>query len=100
MLTKESFCKALALIQEQEHIDDKVSEALSLVGDGYYLYGSENKFRQALLMVLAETMQDKGDWIDWWLYEDVEKAVWYPDGERVSLERTEELYDYLVGAAE
>ena len=37
-LSKESFCKALALIKEQDHINDRVSEALELVCGNRVVY--------------------------------------------------------------
>ena len=53
MITKETFCKALQMIHEQEEINRKVSESLTMIGDGYFIYGPKNKFLEALLMGLA-----------------------------------------------
>ena len=53
---------------------------------------------QALLEVLAEVLEDKNDWIEWWLYEDVEKLVsWEENGEEVTADLTEPeaLWDFL-----
>ena len=36
-ITKETFCKALALIQEKEEINAKFRKALDMVGDGHYV---------------------------------------------------------------
>ena len=44
MLSKETFCKALRMIKEQEEIDEKFAHALDLVCDGHYVYGTKNKF--------------------------------------------------------
>ena len=44
MLSKETFCKALRMIKEQEEIDEKFDHALDLVCDGHCVYGTKNKF--------------------------------------------------------
>lgn len=98
-LSKEDFCHCLALINEQECIDEEFSKALSTVGDGHFLYGADNKYHKALLIVLNKLFCDEADYIGWWLYEDVEKKV----RETVSgkdieynLESPEALYDFLL----
>lgn len=65
MISKETFCSALRMILEQEEIDRKFSDALALVGDGYYVFGDRNKYYAALLMVLKEAVNDQYDYI--WL---------------------------------
>lgn len=37
MITKETFVKALQLIQEQQEINHQFAKALDLVGDGHYM---------------------------------------------------------------
>lgn len=69
MISKETFCKALQMIQEQSETDAKFGRALDLVGDGHYVFGVKNKYFEALLLVLEEAMNDKYDYIDWWLHE-------------------------------
>ena len=61
MISKELFCKALRLIREQEATDEDFGRALQKVGNGHFVFGIENKYRQALLMVLKETMNDQYD---------------------------------------
>lgn len=98
MLKKETFCKALALIGEQEAINDKVGEALDLVCDGYLLFGVNNKYHEALLLVLKESMHDKYDYIGWWLYEaGPDYRVWTEDGSKEwDLKEPGALYDFIV----
>ena len=48
MISKETFCKALRMIREQEETDKKFSDALNLVGDGHYVFSVENKCHTAL----------------------------------------------------
>ena len=42
MITKETFVKALQLIQEQQEINHQFAKALDLVGDGHYVFGVNN----------------------------------------------------------
>jgi len=72
MLSKETFCKALTMIREQRQINETFSDALELVGEGYYCFGVNSRYLDALLMVMKEAMDDKYDYIDWWLYEAAE----------------------------
>ncbi len=44
MISKKTFCEALALIKEQESTDEQFSKALSKVGDGHFLFGVGNKY--------------------------------------------------------
>lgn len=97
MLTKETFCKALELIREQDQINSKVEEALQLVGNGYYVFGTENRYYRALLLVLKELLNDRFDYIEWWLYDAGDYVVENADGSRKwDLTEAESLYDYLV----
>ena len=41
MISKETFCKALRLIEAQREIDRQFSKALELLGNGYYVFGHE-----------------------------------------------------------
>ena len=49
--------------------------------------------------MLRESMNDTGDVISWWLYEDVEKIItWTENGKEIKYDVTgiDDLYDYLV----
>ena len=97
LLCKETFCKALQMLEQQEDTDDKFSKALNLVGDGYFLYGTKDLYREALLMVLKEAMNDRYDYIDWWLYDTDDYHVWTKDGKHEwNLQEPAALYDYIV----
>lgn len=98
VLSKETFCKALRMIKEQESIYDEVSEVLRKVSDGYVPLGSNNKWLEALRMVLKETVNDQYGYIEWWLYEAADDfKVWEADGGKEwCLREPEALYDYIV----
>ena len=97
-LSKESFCKALALIKEQEEINDQFSKALNQVGNGHFVFGTGNRYLEALLLVLKEAVNDKYDYIGWWLYEAAEDyTVWSGDEKQGwCLKEPEALYDFII----
>ena len=97
-LSKETFLKVLRLIQEQDQINHDFSCALQTVGNGFIAFGTENKFYEALMLVLEELFGDKSDYISWWLYEASDDyTVETVDGsQKWDLRETEALYDYLV----
>ena len=98
MLSKETFVRALRLIQEQADIMDAVRQQLGRLGEKPTYFNIDSLHLQALLEVLAEVMEDKNDWIEWWLYEDVEKLVsWEENGVEVTADLTEpeDLWEFL-----
>ena len=97
MIEKDTFCKCLALIQEQEQIDIQFSKALDLVGNGHFVFGAENRYLRALLLVLKEVMDDQYDYIDWWLFETSDYMVWTGDEKKEwCLKEPAALYDFIV----
>ena len=98
MLSKETFVRALRLIQEQADIMGAVRQQLGRLGEKPTYFNIDSLHLQALLDVLAEVMEDKNDWIEWWLHEDVEKLVsWEENGEEVTADLTdpEDLWEFL-----
>lgn len=97
-ISKETFSKALRLIKEQEDCDEQFSKALQEMGNGHFVFGTNNKCLDALLLVLTEVVQDKHSYISWWLYntsEDYEVSL--SDGSKKwCLKEPEALYDYLM----
>ena len=98
MITKETFCKALRLIKEQEEVDRQFSEALQMVGNGHYVFGTPNRCLEAALLVLVEAVGDKYEYIDWWLFELFnDYKITSADGSQSwDLTTPEALYDYIV----
>ena len=97
MIAKETFKKVIELIRKQEQVNDKITDTLSLFcdGNGLMFTGSEYYY-EALMLLLKESMNDEGDYIGWWLYEDVEKVIYLEDGTERRLDTIEELYDFLL----
>ena len=99
MLRREGFCKALRMIRDQESIDEQFSKALNLVGNGHFVFGTENKYLLALRDVLKEAVNDQYDYIDWWLYEAADDfEIWEADCTmKYCLKEPEALYDFITG---
>ena len=99
LLTKATFCKALRMIKEQDTINDEVAAALGKVSDGCYTFGCNNKWFDALMMVLKEAVNDRYNYVEWWLYEATDDCkVWEnkEGGKEWCLKEPESLYDYIV----
>lgn len=97
MIGKDTFCKCLALIQEQEQINEQFTKALKLVGNGHFVFGTENRYLTALLLVLKEAMNDKFGYIDWWLYDTSDYMIWSGDEKKEwYLKKPEALYDFIL----
>lgn len=97
MISKETFCKALRLIREQEEVDRQFSEALQTVGNGHYVFGTPSRYLDAAILVLVEAVGDKYEYIDWWLFELGDKVISMADGSQSwDLSTPEALYDYIV----
>lgn len=98
LISKETFCKALSLIKEQEQCDETFSKALQKMGNGHFVFGCTNKLLAAVLLVLSEAMADKNDYINWWLYNlSDDYNVSLSDGSNTwNLKNPEALYDFLI----
>ena len=96
MIAFELFDKIISAIKEQDETDEKVSQAMELLCDSWVMMNSKNRKYIALSKLLTEVMQDKGDWIGWWLYEDVKKEAFLKNKKVVDLSTTKQLYDFLV----
>jgi len=97
-ISKETFCKVMAFIREQETTDEKISDALSEVCGSHIIYGVDNRYLAALRLILKEVLDDKYDYIEWWLYGAKDDfKVTTVDGEQSwDLKEPEALYDYIV----
>lgn len=100
MISKELFCKTIADIQKQDRKISEFDHALGKICDSAVVFDADNLYLAALLRILKEQLDDKADTIEWWLYEDVRKCIWFDleDGRRMryDMPTTESLYDYLT----
>ena len=99
MLTKETFVDAISKFKQHEELMDRLDSVCREFGDFRPSLDFGNLHLQALLAVLKESMNDKHDYISWWLYEGTDQTVsWEEDGQWVAVELKDAgaLYDYLV----
>ena len=100
MISKEIFIKIITMIQEQEKIDEEIGHALEKVCGSFVIFGTNNLFRNAVLLLLKEVCNDCYDYIGWWLYETDDYRIWYKDinDEEVvlNLKNIEDFYKYIV----
>lgn len=100
MISKELFCKTIADIQEQDRKISEFDHALGKICDSAVVFDADNLYLAALLRILKEELDDKADTIEWWLYEDVRKCIWFDleDGRRMRYDMpiAESLYNYLT----
>ena len=87
MLSKETFCEALRKIQAQKDRDEQFSKALTLMGDGHFVFEGGAPLLAALLDVLKEAVNDQyAPGYEVWT--DDEKTKW-------CLKEPEVLYDFI-----
>lgn len=102
---------AISKIREQEERYRELNKALMKFNDSWCGFGMDNGYLDALIEVLEESMHDKGETIQWWLWElpsllriknnenNVATVTWTDsNGEKQERDLTtvESLYDYLV----
>ena len=103
MLTKETFVDAISKIKQHEELMDRLDSVCREIGDFRPSLDFGNLHLQALLAVLKESMNDKHDYISWWLYEGTDHIVsWEENGRTVSVDLTDvnDLYDFLAKNAD
>lgn len=100
MISKELFCKTIADVQEQTRKISEFNHALGKICNSTVVFDADNLYLTTLLRILKEELDDKADTIEWWLYEDVRKCIWFDleDGRRMryDMPTAESLYDYLT----
>ena len=100
MISKELFCKTIADIQAQDKKMHEFDVALNKNSHSSVVFDADNLYLSALIRLLEEELDDKAGTIQWWLYEQVRKCIWYDfkDGRRMryDMPTAESLYDYLT----
>jgi hypothetical protein len=94
IMTKKQFVDRINLIQKF-HIEQYILNSLiNKITDGYSIVTIGNSIVQEIIVMIEEDMDCK-DILDWWLYEDVDKVLYYKDKE-ISVRTLDELYDYII----
>lgn len=98
MISKEKFIEYMANYKELEDIEDKIDEALKLLGkdlNGFYL----DRHHTLMLNMLRDLVNDRNDYISYYIYEcnwgkDKNNCV-LDDCVEYSLDSYESLYDII-----
>lgn len=99
MLTRKTFVDAISKIQKHEELMERLDSVCREFGSFRPSLDFGNLHLQALLEVLKEAMDDKYDYISWWLYDGSDHVVsWTEDGQDVSVDLTDvnALYDFFT----
>jgi hypothetical protein len=99
MLTKKEFTDAMNAIVAQNKADDEICRAITSFCNDSCFYDTKYATR-GLLDLLVSTMQDKCEWIEYWLYELDCGAKYRPssvtqDGKPIKLKTITDLYALL-----
>ena len=105
MITKAEFIKAIEALKQQDAIDDNFQIHMEAAFPGSYAPIYENCLWSLSIHLLELAMEDRYEYIDWWVWEtkfgkDNPNVTWNSsDGEPEKvwvLDTPEALYDYLV----
>lgn len=96
MIPENLFMKTIENIQKQREKVSRFNDALDEICDGWPIFDTNNLYLESLLDILKEIFHDDNDWIEWWLYEDVEKKVWYDDGTEIDITEPKAFCNFLI----
>lgn len=97
-ISKEDFVRYMNIIEKYREDSDKLSDVISSIGDGYFIFNAADNLMYAISEILGRltnsvTTDDYGNDIDYYLFED-SKKVWVNE-EEFDISTPEKLYDFL-----
>lgn len=94
----ELFKKTINTIKEHKKWQDDVTDFLEekICTDTWAFCNVGENLINLLIEILEKEFDDIGKWIDWWLFEDVEKIVYYQDKQNRNVEKIEDFYQFLL----
>ena len=96
MLSKEKFIQYLNSIKNLDHEVDKWEDFLKIDIFKSPLFQRSFDLIDIVIKYLSDNNTDIEDLISWWLYEDVDKLIFLPDGTTINVETSDKLYDYIM----
>ena len=96
MLSKEKFIQYLNSIKNLDHEVDKWEDFLKIDIFESPLFQRSFDLIDIVIKYLSDNNTDIEDLISWWLYEDVDKLIFLPDGITIDVETPDKLYDYIM----
>jgi len=94
VLSLKEFKHTIEVIQEHEKDSNKLTEIMLKNSVGIIDYGFD--IVAHLVKLLENVMDDKDEWISWWLWEDVPKIVYEKEEPIYDLTAVEDLYYYIT----
>ena len=96
IMTKELFVKRLQLIQNFRSQQETIGKFMEKFIDGWAIVTFGDYLVDEILEMIIEDMEiEDKELISWWLYEDVEKIIYFNKVE-IDVETPEKLYDYII----
>ena len=99
MIRKDDFVRSINAILEQAERDEEINNALDVICNNDYsscVAETSTIITTALIELLGNLTNDEDDYINWWLYEDVDKVVTDVFGNKIEMDTPEKLYDFLI----
>lgn len=93
-MNKEKFIKIMESIQEHSKTQEIFGNSLKLISDSFPIITFGDKLISELIEILEDELKDIDNYIEWWLYEDVEKVV-YVNKKEIDVRTLDKLYDFL-----
>lgn len=95
-MTKEQFIKKMSLIQNFHSEQETLSTLINKLTDGFSVVTMGNYLITEIIDNINKDLEieDKG-LIEWWLYEDVDKVIYFKDSS-LSVRSLEELYEFII----
>ena len=98
MISFKTFKKVITGIQQHRQWQDRCTKFINqeICTDSRAFVTAGDDLSAITLKLLEEIFDDKGEWINWWLYEDVEKVVGFSDGTSKNISKLKDLYNFLL----
>lgn len=102
MISKKTFVNTINKIIDYNNMSNEINDVFSKYRTedcNSVFYGF---YEDVVVNLLTEAMNDKDEWISWWLYEcnygqdTMKYATIGPDNVEIDLSTPEKLYDFLV----
>jgi hypothetical protein len=98
MIDFKTFKEIIAVIKKHERWKNRCSHFLenNVCTDTWAIVSAGDELENALIKLLEKIFNDKGKWIDWWLFEDVEKVAFMPDNSERKISNLKKFYEFLL----
>lgn len=95
MISKNSFKILASAIRKLEEDRTILADCIENIIDGYAIVTIGNETIKDIIEAMSDSSKVWKEYIEWWLFEDVEKKVWLEDGTEINVGSIDQLYDFL-----